>query len=355
MTARAAVWDGAGFQVARFPLPEPGPGEALVRVRMATICGSDLHTLRGARPAPVPIVLGHEAVGHVVAAGPGIRTCSGAPVVEGMRLTWTIGTSCGECRPCVRGLSQKCAHRRKYGHERSVPEWRLSGGFADHCHLLAGTGSVEVPPEVPDAVITPANCATATVVNAVRRAAPGADDVVVVQGCGMLGLTALAYLRHLGVRAIAASDPHPARRRAALRFGAAVATAPERLDAEVRELSGGEGAAAVLELSGSGAAAAASLDLLGTGGHLVLVGSVLPVAELDVAPEAVVRRLLTISGVHNYGLDDLAEAVRFLATGVRHEDFAALVPSAFPLDSVAAAVSAADRGEAPRVAIAPGW
>lgn len=353
MTARAAVWDGADFQIARFPLPEPDAGEVLVRVRMATICGSDLHTLRGARPAPVPVVLGHEAVGEVVAAGAGARTRSGAAVVEGMRVTWTIGTSCGECPRCLRGLPQKCAHRRKYGHERSAPEWRLSGGFADHCHLLAGTGLVEVPPEVPDAVITPANCATATVVNAVRRAAPGADDVVVVQGCGTLGLTAVAYLRHLGVRAIAASDPDPARRRAALRFGAAVVTGPERLDAGVRELAGDEGAAVVLELSGSEEAAAASLDLLGIGGHLVLVGSVLPAPGFIVAPEAVVRRLLTISGAHNYGLDDLVEAVRFLATDVRHEDFAAMVSSEFPLDAIVDAVSAAQRGESLRVALVP--
>ncbi|WP_243790404.1 zinc-binding dehydrogenase [Saccharopolyspora gloriosae] len=353
MTARAAVWDGERFLLREFAHPELGAGEVLVRVRMATICGSDLHTLRGDRPTPLPAVLGHEAVGEVVAAGPAARTRSGASVEPGMRLTWTIGTACGSCARCRRGLPQKCTEQHKYGHAACTDAWALNGGFADHCHLLAGTGLVEVPPDVPDAVITPANCATATVVGAVHRADPDPAGVVVVQGCGMLGLTAVAYLRHLGVRSIVACDPDAGRRDAAGAFGAAEVTGPDGAAAAVRRLSGGEGAVAVLELSGSNAAIRSSWELLAIGGHLALVGSVSPADPVGLSAESVVRRLLTVSGSHNYGADDLVSAVDFLARGARHADFAALVPRSFPLGEVDAAVAFAERARVPRVALVP--
>ena len=94
MTARAAIFEGAGrpFRIAPLPLPaQPGEGEVLVRVSMATICGSDLHTLAGRRQEPVPCVLGHEAVGCVIETG------EGRAAWQGKRVTWTLADSCGVC------------------------------------------------------------------------------------------------------------------------------------------------------------------------------------------------------------------------------------------------------------------
>src|SRR5690606_40727707 len=106
-TAPAAVWDGGGFRVRDEPLPEVAGGEALVRVAMATICGSDLHTITGDRDTPVPTVLGHEAIGTVVAAGADAVTFDGGTLHPGDRVTWTIGAACGACRRCRRGVPQK--------------------------------------------------------------------------------------------------------------------------------------------------------------------------------------------------------------------------------------------------------
>ena len=220
-----------------------------MRVELATVCGSDLHTLAGDRPTPLPTVLGHEAVGVVEAAGAGACLADGAPLLPGQRVTWTIGTSCGTCRPCSRGTSQKCARVRKYGHEALARRWRLNGGFATHCHLVEGTGVVPVPEALPAEVAAPVNCATATVVCAARRAGLAAGDSVVVTGCGMLGLTAVAYARDRGARHIVACDVDPARREAAVRFGATTACAPGELAAA----AGRFGADVVLELSGAAA------------------------------------------------------------------------------------------------------
>lgn len=168
--ATAAVWSGQaeGFSVGSEPIPEPAPGEVVVRVELATICGSDLHTIAGDRPTPLPTVLGHEAVGVVTAVGGTVVASDGQPVRPGQRITWTIGMSCGSCRRCLRGVPQKCESVRKYGHEAMTDTWRLNGALATHCHLIAGTGLVRVPDELPATVAAPANCATATIVAAAR-------------------------------------------------------------------------------------------------------------------------------------------------------------------------------------------
>ncbi len=80
-----------GFELRRLPLPEPAAGEVLVRLDLATICGSDLHTVRGTRSQPVPAVLGHEGVGTVAAAG------TGRNLAAGTRVTWSLVDNCGAC------------------------------------------------------------------------------------------------------------------------------------------------------------------------------------------------------------------------------------------------------------------
>ncbi|MFD4370704.1 zinc-binding dehydrogenase [Streptomyces sp. NPDC058486] len=347
----AAVWSGAdgGFALVPQPRPELAPGEVLVRVELATICGSDLHTLAGDRPTPVPTVLGHEAVGHVEEVAGSVRTADGRPVTPGQRVTWTVGTSCGSCRRCARGVPQKCSDLRKYGHEALTDRWRLNGGFATHCHLVAGTGLVTVPASLPAEVAAPANCATATVVCAARRAGLSAGDSVIVIGCGMLGLTAIAYARELGAEHVVACDVDESRRRQALDFGATAVCGPDGL----AELARAYGADVVLELSGNHHAVRSALEVVGIDGRVALVGSVSPGPRVDFAPDAFVRNLSRVVGTHNYTVDDLAEAVRFLDRTPLQDRFAALVPYALPLNDLDAAVAAAREGTAPRVAVLP--
>ncbi|WP_217710535.1 zinc-binding dehydrogenase [Streptomyces sp. NA04227] len=345
----AAVWSGtrSGFTVRAEPLPRLRDGEVLVQVELATLCGSDLHTIAGDRPTPVPTVLGHEAVGYVSAVGGTVHTADGRPVTEGQRVTWTIGTSCGTCRRCLRGVPQKCLAVRKYGHEALTDAWRYNGGLATHCHLVPGTGLVPVPATIPAAVAAPANCATATVVCAARRTELGAGDTVVVTGCGMLGLTAVAYARDRGAAHVIACDVDAGRRDLALKFGADVACSPGALETAVRDL----GADVVLELSGNHRAVQSALDLVGLDGRVALVGSVSPGPKVSFEPNAFVRNLSRVVGSHNYAVQDLAEAVDFLGRTERQDLFAALVPASFPLAEIDAAVAAARTGGAPRIAV----
>ncbi|WP_436502028.1 zinc-binding dehydrogenase [Actinokineospora sp. HUAS TT18] len=350
--ATAVVWHGVetGFTLESGPLPEPAAGEVLVQVRMSTICGSDLHTIAGHRSTPVPTVLGHEIVGTVVATGGTVTDHRGTPLAAGDRVTWTIGTACGTCARCSAGVPQKCLTVRKYGHEKMSDTWWLNGGFATHCHLPEGTGIVRIPDSMPDEVATPANCATATVVCAARRARLTAGDTVVVLGCGMLGLTAVAYARDLGAGRIIACDIDEGRRRSASAFGANAVCGPAELADLVAHKSHGLGADVVLEVTGNSAAVQSAFDLIGIDGRIALVGSVSPAPEVSFEPSKFVKNLSTVVGSHNYGVDDLAEAVDFLARA-SGRPFADLVPASYPLAEYAAAIADARSLRAPRIAI----
>jgi putative phosphonate catabolism associated alcohol dehydrogenase len=347
----AAVWSGVehGFTVTGQPVPELRDGEVLVAVELATVCGSDLHTITGRRPTPLPTVLGHEAVGRVVATRGPVPAADGRVLAPGDRVTWTIGTACGTCRRCRRGIPQKCLDLRKYGHEAMDGHWRLNGGLASHCHLLAGTGIVPVPEDLPAEVAAPANCATATVTGAARRIGLDPTDHVVVIGCGMLGLTAVAYARHLGAEQVLACDPNPDRLELAEHFGATATCAPDRLPVAARE----HGADAILEISGSTSAVQAALDIVDTGGRVALVGSVFPAPPVPFEPNTYVRNLTTVVGCHNYRLDDLVEAVRFLHRTPDRQRFADLVPATYPLAEIDRAIVAARNDRAPRIAVRP--
>src|SRR5690606_35133037 len=156
-----------------------------------------------------PQILGHEMVGRVVAMHQPARH-----LTIGQRITWTINASCGDCERCENGYPQKCVRSFKYGHEQSQ---RLSGGFASHVVLRAGTGVVPVG-NLPAEVIAPANCATATVAAAITGLQL-ANKTVLVSGAGMLGLTATAMATELGAK-VTVSDINEERLEQAKLFGA---------------------------------------------------------------------------------------------------------------------------------------
>lgn len=320
---RAAIWSGDVVRVREVELPEPGPGELLVRIALATVCGSDLHTVSGRRTAACPSILGHEAVGRVVAAGPG------AEREPGERIVWSVTSACGRCARCRRGFTAKCEQVRKVGHESFTGDWPLSGGYAEHILLPAGVTTVSVPEAVPDAVAAPAGCATATVMAALEAAPDPAGRRVLICGAGMLGITAAAACAEKGAR-VEITDPYPERLELAARFGAAVGT--------------GGPVDIAFDFSGSASAVATALSRLDLGGTLVLAGSVTPGPAVSVDPEAVVRGWLTLTGVHNYEPRHLGRAVDFLTATLGHRPWADLVSDPVGLDEIGSALEPAPRG-----------
>ena len=307
------------MQLRSFPLPHLEEGEALVRVRLATICGSDLHTVIGRRGTPCPTILGHEMVGTIAELPPGapLLDDAGQPLDVGARVVWSVIVDCGRCFYCTRGLPQKCEHLFKYGHERLTSERTLHGGLATHCHLRRGTHLFRVPGQLADTVAAPAGCATATVAAALRHAGHLDNQVVLIQGAGVLGLTAAAWATLRGARAVIVCDTRAERLETARRFGAThtvqVGVAGDALRQRIDSLTAGHGVDVALEMSGSPAAVVAGIELLRLGGRAVWVGAVFPEQVPGFLAERVVRKQITIQGVHNYLPQDLAAALAFLA------------------------------------------
>lgn len=360
------------------------PGDVLVEIELATICGSDVHTTQGQRSAPAPLVLGHEQVGRVVAVGGAASTPSGSLVAVGDRVVWSLTVSCGSCVRCARGLPHKCLTVRKYGHERVEPGWELSGGFASHVHVRAGTTIVPVAEELPASVLAPVSCGTATAVAALDAAeqvlsvdaelmpaglvpaglvhAPAVSSslrgvVVLIFGAGLIGLTLSAMAADRGARVIVV-DPDGSRRALASRFGAAY-TADPTADAEAegslaRALESAEEAPLVaIDASGSPRAVASAIDSLGVGGVAVLVGSVFPTAPVALDPESIVRRLVTVRGVHNYAPRHLEQAARYIEDRHAAYPFAELVGATVALADLDAGIQAAASAHAVRIGVEP--
>ncbi|MCU0876830.1 MAG: zinc-binding dehydrogenase [Pirellulaceae bacterium] len=341
-TAIAAVLEEVGrpLVLREFPLPVPRAGETLVEVIACTLCGSDLHSLHGRRPVPLPTILGHEILGRVSAFGPGTngRDAAGQPLAVGDRVTWSIVASCGDCFYCRRDLPQKCLHQTKYGHEPLRPGRELTGGLADHCLLAAGTAIFRVPPNISNAAACPANCATATIAAALEAAGPLAGNRVLVMGAGMLGVTAAAWTRALGAADVVCCDVAAERLALAARFGATRTCSTAELPSAVAELAAGHGVDVAFELTGSPEAFEAALPQVRIGGTMILVGSVFPSRPVPLLLEQVVRRCLTLRGIHNYAPRHLAAALAFLDEN-REYPFETLVAPWQPLSAINAAIA----------------
>jgi putative phosphonate catabolism associated alcohol dehydrogenase len=337
-----------------------GPLEVLVEIELATICGSDVHTSAGHRAAPAPLILGHEQLGRIVALGTGgPQAADGAVLAIGDRVLWSIAASCGRCDRCAAGLPQKCRTMRKYGHEEFTQPWALSGGFATHMHLLAGTAILRLPESVPAAVLAPVSCGTATAwaaLAAAERMRRSPATTALITGAGLIGLTLTAMASDRGIRTVVA-DPDPSRRRLATRFGATATydplADPADRDRGVAAAGAEEGFDLVVEASGARAAVAGTLTAAAVGGVIVLVGSVFATEPVPLDPERLVRRLITVTGVHNYAADDLAAATAYILERWSAHPFAELVGDTVALADLDDGIRRSGPGGPVRIAVDP--
>ena len=359
--ASIALFRGAGqpFELCERKIAEPNIDEVLVQVSLATICGSDLHTFAGRRTAPVPCVLGHEAVGHIVAAPTKTRDAYGEPLREGDRVTWSIMAACGACEYCNdRHLPQKCEKLFKYGHARSEAPYFLNGGFAEVICLRPGTAIYRIPDTVSDLEAAPLNCALSTVLDGLTTIEPTGRFSAVIQGAGMLGIYAACCLRECGFEIVACVDRIAERLRIAKAFGAThTFNLSENSAIEIGEalndLTGGRGVDFAVEVSGAEAALVNAIDWLGIGGSCLTLGYVFPHAKVTMDAHEIVTKCLTLRGNHNYHPSALGDALRFVEETRERYPFEDLVGAVYPLAEIDAAFDRAMRGDLIRIGINP--
>lgn len=370
-TALAAVFHGPGqpHEMREISIPDKlREGELLVKLDCATICGSDLHTFTGKRSEPLPLVLGHEGVGRIERVGQdifsGVRPRHYSwKLREGDRVTFSVADSCGVCPECsLHKLPQKCISLMKYGHTKVSDGTGLNGTYATHILLRRGTHVVPLPTGLTSRVASPANCALATVVNALdmgRLPRFGSNNSAVVQGAGLLGIYAVAWLRkRVGMEKVFCFDVHPERLKTAERFGAIpmlVEGGEEEANERAKQVRSWcpRGVDLVVEMTGTRHVVTEGVSLLRNGGHYSFCGMVHPNSQLStLTGETIIRKCLTIRGVHNYTPWNLSEAVDFLAEHQRDLPFeSVLSPSHYKLSQIEKAFEEASSGKSCRVVV----
>ena len=320
-----------------------GAGEMLVRITLATICGSDLHTLSGHRQEETPCILGHEAVGRIVATGQERVTWR-----QGQRVTWSIADSCGNCVACMDfALPEKCHHLFKYGHASLENGSGLNGCYATHIVIRKGTHVVEVPEDLNDAVVAPANCALATMVNATSDL-PNPCNSALIQGSGLLGIYACALLHQRGVARIYCMDQIASRREFSEKFGGIPIGNIDEICS--REPNGVDLA---IEVTGAPQILNEGVSALRVGGHYIFVGMVHPDSILPITGEQIIRKCLRIRGVHNYSPQHLEEAIKFLQQTQHYYPYKDLIRPPLSLSELPVAIKIAESKEFFRVAVKP--
>lgn len=271
---RAQLWTGAGFELSdAVGIRDPRPGEVTVEIAATGLCHSDLNPVHGRFRQRVPAVLGHEAVGRVVAVG------AGSEHLDGKRVVLSPLLSCGECRNCRRGTPTICTAtfaRRETPFEiagEPVHQFVGLGTFAERT-VVDARQVVPIGDEVPDAQAALLGCAVITGVGAVGRAAVVEGDAVLVVGAGGIGLNAVQEARRRGAERIVVCDRLASKEAIARRMGATefvvTASADEIVEAARAHLP--SGADAAVECTGRPDVLEACAGALAPGGRVVIVG-----------------------------------------------------------------------------------
>jgi 2-desacetyl-2-hydroxyethyl bacteriochlorophyllide A dehydrogenase len=252
------------LRIEEAPMPEPGPGEVLVQIVAAGICGTDLHfAVEGALPvATLPLTLGHEAAGRVAVVGPGVRGWK-----EGDRVCCYPQCSCGLCRYCLAGREPLCLNAKTFG-------MTIDGAFAEYL-VCPERALIKLPDSIPFEIGAIVTDAVASPFHALRtRGGLRAGETVAVFGCGGLGYHAVKLAHLMGASQIIAVDVSDGALEHARRAGADHTVNAAREDAvkTIRALTEGVGVDLALEFVGRPETVNQSVKVLGRGGRAVVVG-----------------------------------------------------------------------------------
>ncbi len=330
---------GPGLVVRDVPKPACGPADVLIKVHHAGVCGTDLHIAdwdawAQGRIRP-PLVLGHEFAGEVVEVGADAR----GEFEVGQLVTAEGHIICGHCLQCRTGNGHICAKTRIIGVDRA-------GAFTEFIAMPAGNVMRldGIPTEI-GAIMDPMGNAFHTVLTA---EIPG--SVVLILGCGPIGCFAVGIAKAAGAKAVVAVDVNPKRLALATAMGATRALQPgPEVRQAVMDLSEGNGADVVCEMSGAVSALHDAFALVRNGGRVQLLG--IPKGEVPVnwATEVIFKGITIYGVIGRRMYDTWNQMQRFLRSGVL--DPRPVITHRFPLERIDDALAAIRSGDAGKVII----
>jgi threonine dehydrogenase-like Zn-dependent dehydrogenase len=326
------------------PVPEPGHGEVLLRMKASTICGSDIrciyHEHLGKGPEGYQdVIAGHEPCGQIVKAGPGCRRFT-----VGDRVIVYHISGCGVCNDCRRGYMISCTsekYRRAYG-------WQRDGGMADYL-LAEEKDLIHLPDELSYADGAQVACGFGTAYEGLQKIGISGDHAVLITGLGPVGLATAALCRKLGANRILGIDIVDTRMQLARELGLCdeVLRSGAENVAEVRRLTGGQGVERAVDCSANDAARATAIRATRKWGRIVFLGEGGRV-EFNPSPD-IIHDQKTIYGSWVTSTWLMEELVERLVRWKLHP--ADLVTHRFPLDRVAEAYALMASGNCGKVAV----
>jgi propanol-preferring alcohol dehydrogenase len=331
-TMRAVVISryGGSLEATMRPVPRAAPGEVLVRVWASGLCSTDLHLLSGRQPlGELPRIVGHELAGDVVDVGSDVTGWR-----HGDRVTAAIDVTCGRCRHCLSGNTQRCRTMTRIGFERD-------GGHADYVAVPAAN-LVALPAEIsyeaaailPDAVACMYH-------SLIHQGGVGIGQQVLILGVGGLGIHGVQIAKSAGADVLATSR-RPQRLALAMRYGA-VAVDPERepLEAVVSALTEGEGMDVVVDNIGTRESVRQGLALLKPGGKLLVVAYVDETFEIPSLPFFKTEQQMI--GCRGSTKQDLIDVVGLVRSG----RITPVLGASYPLGRIGEAAARLESGDLP--------
>lgn len=283
---------GKGLTLVKKPIPEPGPGEVLIKIHKTAICGTDVHIYNWDPWAQLhikpPMTIGHEYVGEVAGLGVGVK---GLKV--GQRVSGEGHITCHRCRNCHTGNIQWCRDTIGVGVDRD-------GAFAEYV-CIPSTNVIEIDERIPEDIVSFFDAFGNATHTALMFPLVGED--VLITGAGPIGIIAAGICKFSGARRVIITDVNEYRLELARRIGAdaAVNVAKDNLETVMREQGLCEGFDVGLEMSGSRDAFAQMLGVMRNGGMISLLGLANKPIEVDM--NEVICKGLTLRGIYGRKMD----------------------------------------------------
>ena len=350
----AMLTDTKKIEVKELPIPTLGDDDILVKVEGAGICGTDVHEWKSDPFGLIPVILGHEGTGEVVAVGKNVKVdTAGKPLKVGDKIVTSV-ISCGECYACrmVPGRTNLCDNQGVFGligDKRGEAEGnRVNGWFADYMVIKGGLGATYFQVnelDLKQRMILELACVC---VHALERGQKTGllnfGSKVLVQGCGPVGLVMITVLRAAGINHIIAVDGNEDRLKVAQKMGAKTTICFRRPDedtlekrvAKVKALANNVGVDFAYQCTGAPVAAADIYSYIRRGGGMCEMGFFVNNGEYQVNPHfAMCNKEIDIVGSWDYSAEDYPKTVAFLKQcremNIPIED---LITHSFPLDKM---------------------
>lgn len=350
------------FKVKEFDVPPVQKGTAIVKVELGGICGTDTHLQRGKLPIPLPIILGHEAVGTITELGEGVtQDISGNPIKVGDRVVWASSIPCGQCYWCkIVRERNLCGSRKVYGINLAADTWPgVSGGWSEYIYLQEGSCIIKVPEGVTGEDVISLGCAGPTAVHGViYNTKVTLGDIVVVQGAGPVGLASAIYARMSGAKKVIMLGAPANRLKRAKEMGIAdvtididaVSDPAERIRLVLDETPDRRGADVCLECAGVPEAVPEGFEFVRRKGNYLVLGHYTDKGPVPINPHVITRKELSVTGSWAFAEVHYVKYVESLAEIKKKYDLASLV-TAFSIDEVNEAVESVRAGKVIKAAL----